>query len=146
MPLTRIEHWLTQGLGAYLHAHEQDKFVWGENDCSLFAANCVQALTGVDIASDFRGRYTDQTSAFALIKEITGGTSVADAAAYCAEKHGLTEWKFPLQAQRGDLVVVKNGENVIAGVVDSSGKFVAAMGDSTIVRIPLRQIQRAWKV
>lgn len=150
--IKRTTHWLTREFDTYLREHANDKFTWGEQDCSLFAANCIQAFTGVDIASDFRGKYTDEASAFALIKSVTGGTTVADAAAYCATKHGLAEWvgkdgkPTPLRAMRGDLVVVSNAGRLIAGVVDLSGRYVAAMSESGVVRLSLMSITRAWHV
>jgi len=144
--LKRSPTWLTRELATFLKDHVNARFVWGTLDCCLFTADAIQAMTGVDIASDFRGKYTDQASAFALIKTVTGGSTVADAAAYCAAKYGLTEWKHPLQAQRGDLVAVTNGTDLIAGVVDLSGRFVAALGESGIIRISIRNITRAWHV
>jgi len=144
--LKRSSTWLTRELKTFLESNKNAKFVWGVLDCSLFCADAIKAMTGVDIASDFRGKYTDQASAFALIKTVTGGSTVADAAAYCAAKYGLTEWKHPLQAQRGDLVAVTNGTDLIAGVVDLSGRFVAALGESGIIRISIRNITRAWHV
>ena len=152
MTIKRSQHWLTQEFDTSLKESQHTPFKWGSNDCCLFAANAIQAMTGVDIADDFRGKYTDEISAFALIKTVTGGTTVADAAAHCASKHGLTEWldksnkPLPLMAKRGDLVVVTNGTNVIAGVVDQSGKYVAAMSETGIIRISIRSIQRAWHV
>jgi len=146
MPIQRSSTRLTKELDVFLRENANAKFVWGTLDCSLFAANAIQAMTGVDIADDFRGKYADEASAFALIKTVTGGTTVAAAAAHCASKHGLTEWKYPLQAQRGDLVVVENGGNLIAGVVDLSGKYVASIGESGILRISIRNIKRSWQV
>lgn len=151
MTIKRSNTWLTKELPNYLLAHHSTPFVWGENDCCLFAANAIQAYTGVDIADDFRGKYDSQESAFATIKTITGGSTVTDALAYVAAKHGLTEWTrsdgspLPLMAKRGDLVAVNNGGNIIAGVVDTSGRYVAAMGDG-IVSLPLSSIARAWHV
>lgn len=150
--LKRSQDWLTRELDTYLREHAKDKFQWGVQDCSLFAANCIEATTGVDIASDFRGKYHDETSAFALIKSITGGTTVADAAAYCATKHGLVEWvgkdgkPTPLLAMRGDLVVVSNAGRLIAGIVDLSGRYVAAMSETGVVRLSIMSIVRAWHV
>jgi hypothetical protein len=146
MPLQRTTHWLTRELDTFLRENANAKFEWGALDCSLFAADAIKAMTGVDIAEDFRDKYHDEASAFALIKTITGGTTVTDAAAYCANKHGLTEWKYPLQAQRGDLVVVDNAGNLIAGIVDLTGKYVAALGESGIIRISTTHIKRAWHV
>jgi hypothetical protein len=109
-------------------------------------------MTGIDIVDDFRGKYTDHASAFALIKTVTGGTTVADAIAYCAKKFGISEWlnkegkPLPLMAQRGDLCAVLNDGNIIAGIVDLSGRYVACMGETGIIRLPLSAIQRAWRI
>lgn len=152
MALQRTTHWLTRELDTFLREHEDAPFAWGANDCSLFAANAIQAMTGVDIADDFRGLYADEASAFELINAVTGGSTVADAAAHCAGKHGLVEWAdadgkpLPLMARRGDLCVVDNAGRSIAGVVDLSGKYVACMGEQGITRLALRKIQRAWHV
>lgn len=143
--MTRHPNWHIE-LDEFLRQHQSLPFVWGANDCCLFAANAVKSITGIDIADDFRDKYTDQASAFALIEHVTGGTSVTDAVLYCAGKHGLTKWPYPLQAQRGDLCAVGNDGNIIAGIIDLSGRYVAAMGDSGIVRLPLSAIVRAWHV
>jgi hypothetical protein len=152
MPLTRKLHWATRGFHEFLLARRNMPFAWGTNDCALFAADAVLAITDTDIAEDFRGKYSDQAGAFAVIQSIAGGTTVADAAAYCAQKHGLVEWAspngapLPLFAQRGDLVVMANGENLIAGVVHLNGKHLVSMAESGIVRLPVTAARRAWKV
>jgi hypothetical protein len=122
--------------------------VWGANDCALFAADAIEAMTGVDIAADFRGKYHDEASALALIHSITGGSTVADAAAYCAAQHGLVEWTqpdpgtpgsrlpAPLLARRGDLVVLPDAGRIIAGVVHLNGRDVAVVGEAGLKRIP----------
>ncbi len=146
MPVQRSATWRTKELPAFFAQNANAKFQWGVLDCSLFAADAIQAITGTDIADDFRGKYTDEASAFALIKTITGGATVADAAAYCGRKHGLTAWTYPLQAQRGDLVAVNNAGTLIAGVVDMTGKLVACLGESGILRLSIMQIKQAWHV
>jgi hypothetical protein len=112
----------------------------------MYPANAIQSFTGVDIAEDFRGKYHDEASAFALIKTITGGTTVADAAAYCANKHGLHEYAYPLMARRGDLVVIKNGDTLIAGVVHLNGRHVISVSQTGLVRLPITSVVRAWSV
>lgn len=151
--IKRSSTWLTHELDAFLRDHMAKPFVWGSNDCCLFAANAIQAMTGEDIADDFRDKYDSQASAFALIKSVTGGDSVIDAIAHCATKHRLTEWlsadgkPLPLMARRGDLVAVRNADDeIIAGIVDLSGRYVACMGDRGIVRLPISNIIRAWHV
>lgn len=146
MPLTRTEHWATREYDQFLREHASDTFAWGTRDCCLTPADAIQAFTGTDIAADFRGKYSSEAEAFALIKSVTGGSTVADAAAYCATKHGLVEWMAPLMAQRGDLVVVSNGHQLIAGLVHLNGRHVVSMGPQGLIRLPVTAITRAWKV
>jgi hypothetical protein len=146
MPLPKVEHWQTRAFHNYLLDHAHTPFEWGVNDCCLFAANAIQTNTGVDIADDFRGKYTDEASAFALIKSVTGGTTVADAAAHCAAKHGLVENTHPLMAKRGDLVVIGNGDTLICGVVHLNGRHVVSVTDKGLVRLPISKVTRSWAV
>lgn len=146
MALTRTTHWATRELNEFLRDHEATPFEWGAWDCCLMAANAIQAFTGTDLADDFRGKYSDRAGALALIQTVTGGTTVEDAAAYCANKHGLTEWAVPLLAQRGDLVVVDDSGELIAGFVHLNGRHVISIGANGLKRLPLTAVKRAWKV
>jgi Domain of unknown function (DUF6950) len=143
--LKRQLHWDTRGFHTFLEEHAKTPFKWGEHDCALFAANGIQAITGTDLADDFRGKYTDEAGAFALIKQVTGGTTVADAAAYCAKKHGLTELTNPLFAQRGDLVVFEAPTGaLVAGLVHLSGRHIVAVGEQGLYRFSISAAKRAW--
>jgi hypothetical protein len=146
MSLTRTEHWATREFHAFLLDRAKIPFAWGINDCCLFPADAIQSFTGVDLADDFRGKYTDQASAFAAIKVVANGETVADAAAYCAAKHGLKEWPFPLQARRGDLVVIQESGSLIAGVVHLNGRHVISVGEGGLVRLPITAVKRAWAI
>lgn len=44
-------------LGALLAERTHAPFAWGCNDCALLACDAVEALTGVDVGYDLRGRY-----------------------------------------------------------------------------------------
>jgi hypothetical protein len=143
--MKRQPHWETREYHEFLLSRAKAPFVWGTNDCALFAADGIKAITGVDIATDFRGKYTDEASALAAIKTIANGTTVADAAAYCATKFGLTELTHPLKAQRGDLVVVRNADgNAIAGLVHLNGFHVVSVATSGLIRLPITSVLRAW--
>ena len=147
MSLTRKEHWDTRALHDFLLSRADAPFVWGQHDCALFAADAIGAMTGVDIAEEFRGKYSDESGAKATIRSIARGSTVAEAAAYCARKHGLAEWPFPLFARRGDLVVVRNADgSVIAGIVHLNGRHVVAAGEKGLLRLPMRSVLRAWHV
>jgi hypothetical protein len=151
MPLTRTIYWDTREYHDFLLAQAKAPFEWGVNDCCMFPANGIQAFTGIDIAADFRGKYTNQASAIAAIKSVAGGASVADAAAWCAAKHGLVEYPKPLYAQRGDLVVMANPaqgafDQDIAGLVHLSGSKLVTVGEGGLVVMDIRFVKRAWRV
>ena len=144
MPLKRLPQWDTVLLPQYVRSRAKLPFTWGENDCCLFAAGAIQAITGTDIATDFRTGYKTEAQAFALVKKLTGGTTAADAAAYCAASSGLTEYVYPLQAKRGDLVVLENDGRLIAGIVQD--RYVVSVGEAGLMYLPITQVKRAWAV
>lgn len=146
MSLTRHQHWATRSYHHFLIARAKAAFAWGVNDCALFAADGILAMTGVDIAADFRGEYSDEAGAFAAIQRIAGGATVGDAAAYCAAKHGLAELAHPLKAQRGDLVVFPNAGNLIAGLVHLNGSRLVSVTDKGLWYFDIRDTVRAWRV
>jgi len=146
MPLKRQKHWATRAYHQFLVARRKMPFAWGVNDCALFAADGVQAVTGTDIASDFRGKYHDEASAMAAIKTIAGGSTIADAAAWCAKKHTLAECIHPLMAQRGDLVIVKTAQGLMSGLVDLNGRHVVVPGQHGLVRLSISLVTRSWHV
>ena len=146
MALTRKLHWETRALHTFIQSRQNRSFKWCSQDCCMFAANAVLAMTGVDIASDFRTNYRTEAAAFSLIKSVTGGTTVADAVAYCAANHGMPEYTHPLLAQRGDMVVVEDAGRLVAGIVGLNGRDVLVPGETRLKRLSIMSIQRAWKV
>lgn len=146
MALSRLDHWHTRAFHDFLIERANNPFQWGVNDCALFAADAILAYTGVDIADEFRGKYNTEFGALKTIRQITLGSSVADAAVYCAEKHGLAEHAYPLMAKRGDLVLVENGGTLIAGIVHLNGRQVAVVTDTGLQRLPITHIKRSWSV
>ena len=148
MTLKRSESWAEKEFHEFLVDNTRTPFKWGTWDCALMAAAGIQAMTGFDIASDFRGLYSDETGAKAAIVKVTGieNGTVEDAAAWCATKHDLVEWQHPLRAQRGDLVVLEDAGRVIAGLVHLSGRHIVAAGEQGIKRLPITSVKRAWHV
>lgn len=148
MSLRRAHYWDTRAFHNFLITRRQMPFVWGQNDCALFAADGILAITGVDIALEFRDRYSDETGALQAIRDICGGATVTDAAAYCAQKHGLIELAKPLFAKRGDLVIVRNNStgfgSEIAGLVHLNGKHVVSVSERGLLRLPISNIVRSW--
>lgn len=145
MPLKRAEHWATRELHDFLIAREKTPFAWGTNDCALFAADAIQAMTGADIATDFRG-YSTEIGAFRKIRSVAKGETITDAMAWCAEKFDMPEWHSPLMAQRGDLVAVEDTGRLVAGIVHLNGRHVVVVGETGLKRLPVTATKRAWKV
>jgi hypothetical protein len=149
MPLQRQKHWATRAYHQFLVDRAQAPFAWGVNDCATFAADGIKAITGIDIAEDFRGKYEDEASAMAAIRNICAlpeglKPTAADAAAYCARKHGLKEWPRALCAQRGDLVIFRAPTGaLVAGLVHLSGQIVA-VGEKGLYLFPISKALRAW--
>jgi len=105
--VTRLPGW-EGALAAYLDAHSNSLFSWGELDCALFAAGGVLAMTGTDIAAPFRGRYrTAQGSARALRRFGAGALDATFDQLLGARPIGF--------ARRGDLVMSAGAVGICIG-------------------------------
>jgi hypothetical protein len=144
--LKRRDHWDTKYFSPFIFARRDRPFAWGENDCALFVADGIEAMTGVDIAADFRGRYQNETGALELVRTLTGGRTVVHAAAWCAAKFEIDEWSGPLYAQRGDMVALEDAGRMILGLVDLNGRHIIAVGEAGLKRLPFAAGVRAWRV
>lgn len=105
--MTRQKGW--QGrLAAFLASVARTPFSPGTHDCALFAAGAVEALTGVDLAADWRGRY----------HTLRGGVRVLRRAGY-ADHIALARSHFPATTtpRPGDLAVVSTPDGPALGVV-----------------------------
>jgi hypothetical protein len=134
--MTRFGNWPSR-LFDFVAERWEAPFVWGENDCVLFAADAVLAITGGDLAAQHRGTYDSALGAARLLKELGGIESLPVAA-------GLEEVP-PLMAQRGDVVLVDQEERgpTLAVVV---GEFVAGPGPNGVAYLPASSAVRAWRV
>ena len=126
-------------LAAFLQSRLAQPFELGGQDCCMFAMDAVRAQTGFDAGARWRGRYEDEASAEALIGP--GGLELA-ALAFAAEC-GLPEmpWQF---AQRGDLVLVRWGNELLMAVV--VGDRALGPGAEQLRSVPIGAAIRAWAV
>jgi hypothetical protein len=150
LSLERRPFWDTRLLEQFLIERRFMPFKWGENDCALFVADAVAAMTGVDIAADFRG-YVDEAGAFTSIRAVIGAAAgatvtVEHAAEYCAGKYGFAELEGPLYAQRGDICSIEDGGRLILALVSPNGREVVTPGELEVKRFPITEIRRAWHV
>jgi hypothetical protein len=145
MSLTRLHSWERE-FDSFLSSRIALPFAYGSNDCCLFACDGLHSLTGVDIAEDFRG-YSTATGALRAIRKVTGGSTVEDAAAYCAKKYNIPELAHPFLAKRGDLVLIEQSPgDLVMGLVHLTGSYVVAPGGAGLHRLQLAEIKKAWSI
>lgn len=136
MTLERLQGW-RGALNAAVAAHRGHGFAWGTHDCATFAADCVLAMTGIDFAASFRGRYDSAEGAARLLAAAGYRSHVDLAAAVLPEIH-------PAEACRGDIAVVPTEANPALGVV--TGATIALFGLGGIGFVRLDRAIRAFRV
>lgn len=145
MMMQRAHDWPTRLLN-HVEQARRTPFAWGASDCCLFACDCVRAMTGVDPAAWFRGRYKTRGGAMRALKAYGGGGLEA-AARRIAIELGAPQLP-PSLAQRGDVVLLSvpdcPPENLALGVC--LGGHHVAQGPGGIAVVPLAYALRAWRV
>lgn len=147
--LQRREDW-ERRVNDYLATIRKSGHKWGggdnETDCALAWAGAIEAMTGVDLMAEFRGKYETEEGALALIE-----------AKGFADLPSLLDDMLPRvtrsSAQRGDLVMVKGGALALAWgeVALAIGEFRATPGGDLlypagIVRVPRADWRKAWRI
>lgn len=130
--MIRLPRW-PERLYVYLQTQRSADFVWGENDCALFAAGAIKAVTGQDLGVWYRGQYQSESGAARILKQ----HGFADLQAF------LDHWLPTIDMhamQRGDLAMF----NGAAGVCFGAGAvFLTEQG---IRAAPLDQCAAFWAV
>jgi hypothetical protein len=128
----RISTW-EDALSNYIATKRHDPFEYGVNDCCLFAAGAVEAITGKDPMSEFRGQYDSLKTSLKAIKDIGAGTLEA-----------TMDNKFPevaiSHAQRGDLAFFNDSVGVVVG------GFAYFVSDDGLERINRSFWGKCWSV
>ncbi|MCF6304406.1 MAG: hypothetical protein L3J33_03435 [Rhodobacteraceae bacterium] len=122
-------------MSAVIDAAVGCSFVWGEHDCTLFAARCADAVWGGDIESKHRGKYKTLRGANGRISR-HGGLIAG------LEGEGFVEIS-PAFAQRGDIAIVRQDGRDALGVV-FNGK-IAATSLQGLVFVPVNKAQGVWR-
>lgn len=128
----RISTW-EDALSNYIVAKRHEPFEYGVNDCCLFAAGAVEAITGEDPMPEFRDKYDSLKTSLQAIKDIGAGTLEA-----------TMDEKFPKmeigQAQRGDLAFFDGSVGVVMG------GFAYFVSDDGLERINRSLWDKCWSV
>ena len=128
----RINAW-EDALSNYIATKRHEPFEYGVNDCCLFAAGAVEAITTEDPMPEFRGQYDSLKGSLKAIKDIGAGTLEA-----------TMDSKFPEvaigHAQRGDLAFFDDSIGVVMG------SFAYFVSDDGLERIPRDMWDKCWSV
>lgn len=110
---------------------------WGANDCTLFAADAVLALQGVDPAQHVRGTYSTARAGLRVLQQLGGPAALA------------TQVLGPAlpgrQARIGDVVLVSLGQRHQALTV-CNGAELLGPGPAGLSFLPLRAALICWRV
>jgi len=106
-------------------------FAFGEHDCCTFAADCVEAVIGRDVAAAWRGNYDSWNAGMRLAK---AGSMSALARRFFKPIPTAMAW-------RGDVAVVRIGREFGLAVFDGAALRGPAGGIA-----PRRDAIRAYRV
>lgn len=127
-------------LAQFLSERRNEPFTWGAHDCATFAADGVVALTGADPLAGLRGAWASEEEANEVIAQGGGLEALLASQMAAAEMPEID----PRLAQRGDVVLLEVGNQLVVGIV--AGTTVAVTGVARLQFVPRRLIRRAWVV
>jgi hypothetical protein len=122
----------------FLELQKTQPFVWGQNDCCLFACDCVLVMTGIDPGKKYRGKYSAELGAKKALKRYGGGTIES------AFNQVFGPIKPRLNTGRGDLVLIDTDQGHAVGVM--CGGSIWAVGVTGLVNLPLSSVIGCWHV
>lgn len=132
----RLPDWEDR-LSAYLGSTLSLPFAWGQHDCLLFAGGAVEAVTGIDLTAQHRGRYASRNAARRHLWAM-GHRGVR------ACISAVLQPCVPAQARRGDILMADGMAGVCIG---ADGLFIGR--DETadgLIRVPTLDCSRGWRV
>lgn len=132
----RVNNWQVV-FEATVKANQTKKFAYGTHDCCLWAANCAKALTGVDYAEPWRGKYTDKVSADAFVKAGGGLEAMVTSTTKIQPLN-------PLYANVGDIVLAVSNATEMLGICN--GDSFLAPSATKLVAMPMSLATKVWKI
>ena len=121
---------------AFISDRRAKPFTWGTNDCAVFAADCVQALTGVDVAQPSLRKHKTELQAARLLKRHGGVVGIATAV--------FGQPVPATQAQVGDVVLAKSGHRDMLAICN--GSTCVAPSPSGLVFFPVPVESVCWRL
>jgi len=130
----RRDDWVEQ-MWLAIEDHANTEFVWGVNDCCLFVARVVDAMTDSDLETDLNASYADEETALAYIASF--GSLEAAVSSYLGQPE-------PGRPLRGDVVLIDGGAGPALGIL--VGGHIAGMGPNGFVYLPRGEALQRWAI
>lgn len=132
--MTRLHDWQMR-FERLVQERQHTRFSFGAHDCSLWACDVVEAVTGHDPAADLRGTYSDEEGAEAVMQ--AGGGLAAMACARFGQEIA------PLMAAVGDVGLIDTDRGPALAACNGGTWMVAsAFG---LAHVPTARVLRAWR-
>jgi len=137
--VTRLPGWEGR-LAEVVEVARSEPYALGAHDCFRFACRAVEALTGVDLWSEWAGRYRTRREALRRIHEY-GGAGFTEAG---TKLFGVAPARVAT-ARRGDVLeyVDPDGEQHLGVCV---GGDVAVLAEAGLAFVKLSQCRHVWRI
>lgn len=122
--------------------YKKDGFAWGKFDCCTFAADWVKVCTREDVLSEYRGAYSTEVEAVALLESKAGSVYQELVARFGEPVH-------PAKAQRGDIALAQLVPGLpCVGVFFTSGAKMRGLflGEGGFILHRLKDINHCFRV
>lgn len=129
----RLHDWPARLQAVVTRAHAQ-RFAWGEHDCVLWAADCVQAQTGIDLMARYRGAYSTPKQAYRLLRAEGGLRGAGD---YAGPRIA------PAMAAEGDIGLVRGCRPMLGVMLGGVWMVASTVG---LRALPRDAAVMAWGV
>lgn len=134
--MERFPDWQAR-LAGWLRDNRKRAFEQGKWDCGLFAAGAIEAMTGVDVVAEVRGRYTTTRGAMRVLKRLGHKDHIALFASHLPE--------VPLLSARpGDLVTFEAEDGLALAIIQGAGAYHA--GPHGLAVMSMQVAHRAYRV
>lgn len=135
----RKQGWET-ALAEYIAKQQDTPFVWGQNDCILFASRAADIILERDLLPEIAkyGEY-DEGMALEILKQHGGAVEGI------FDRH-FKRYENTAEAKRGDIAIVEWHGIKAAGIIDTSGRKVSCKTEKGIIAIPVSFIVCAWNI
>ena len=130
--MKRTQDWQIK-FEAFIASRRTTPFAWGTNDCAIFAADCILAMTDVDCAAKLRKHRTELQAA-RVLKRHGGLIAVATAAMGAPVPSAF--------AQVGDMVLAHSGGRELLAVCNGT----SALAPSARGLVSVEMGNLCWRV